>query len=34
MFEGAGFEVIDLGVDQPPERFVEAVQKKGPRWLL
>jgi len=28
MFEGAGFEVIDLGVDQPPEKFVEAVRKK------
>ncbi len=28
MFEGAGFEVVDLGVDQPPERFVEAAQKK------
>jgi len=26
MLEGAGFEVIDLGVDVPPERFVEAVQ--------
>jgi 5-methyltetrahydrofolate--homocysteine methyltransferase len=25
MLEGAGFEVIDLGVDVPPEKFVEAV---------
>jgi len=25
MFEGAGFQVIDLGVDVPPEKFVEAV---------
>ena len=27
MVRGAGFEVIDLGVDVPPERFVEAVQQ-------
>jgi 5-methyltetrahydrofolate--homocysteine methyltransferase len=26
MLEGAGFEVIDLGVDVPPERFLELVQ--------
>ncbi len=25
MMEGAGFEVIDLGVDVPPEGFVEAI---------
>jgi 5-methyltetrahydrofolate--homocysteine methyltransferase len=24
MLEGAGFEVVDLGIDVPPERFVEA----------
>ena len=29
MFEGAGFEVVDLGVDQSVEQFVEAVRKKG-----
>jgi 5-methyltetrahydrofolate--homocysteine methyltransferase len=27
MLEGAGFEVIDLGVNVPPEKFVEAVQE-------
>ena len=27
MLEGSGFEVMDLGVDVPPERFVEAVQQ-------
>jgi 5-methyltetrahydrofolate--homocysteine methyltransferase len=27
MMEGAGFEVIDLGVDASPEKFVEAAQK-------
>ncbi|MCS7316039.1 MAG: corrinoid protein [Bryobacterales bacterium] len=26
MLEGGGFQVIDLGADVPPERFVEAVQ--------
>jgi len=28
--EGAGFEVIDLGVDASPEKFVEAVKASGP----
>ncbi len=28
MLEGAGFEVIDLGVDTPTERFVEAAREK------
>ena len=30
MLRGAGFEVIDLGVDVPPERFVEAVKQNNP----
>jgi 5-methyltetrahydrofolate--homocysteine methyltransferase len=29
MLEGSGFEVIDLGADVPPERFVEAVEESG-----
>lgn len=29
MLRGAGFEVIDLGNDVPPERFVEAAQQAG-----
>ena len=29
MLEGGGFEVIDLGVDVPTERFVEAVRESG-----
>ncbi|MCD6257425.1 cobalamin-dependent protein, partial [Candidatus Aerophobetes bacterium] len=29
MLEGAGFEVIDLGVDVSPEKFVEAAREKG-----
>jgi 5-methyltetrahydrofolate--homocysteine methyltransferase len=30
MFEGAGFEVIDLGVQVSPEKFVAAIQKHKP----
>ncbi len=29
MLEGGGFQVVDLGVDVPPEKFVEAVREKG-----
>lgn len=29
--EGAGFEVIDIGIDVPPEKFVEAVRKHSPQ---
>ncbi|MBL8234957.1 MAG: corrinoid protein [Bryobacterales bacterium] len=28
MLEGAGFEVIDLGADVPPEKFIHAIQEK------
>ena len=28
MLEGAGFEITDLGVDVPPEKFVEAAKEK------
>jgi methylmalonyl-CoA mutase cobalamin-binding domain/chain len=30
MFEGAGFEVIDLGVQVAPEKFVAAIQEHRP----
>jgi 5-methyltetrahydrofolate--homocysteine methyltransferase len=30
MLEGAGFEVIDLGVDVPPHKFVESVRAHQP----
>ena len=30
MMEGAGFEVIDLGVDVSPDRFVKAVEEHRP----
>lgn len=29
MMEGAGFEVVDLGVDVKPEKFVQAVKDNG-----
>ncbi len=31
MLRGVGFEVVDLGVDVPPERFVQAVGEHRPR---
>ncbi|MFN8195239.1 MAG: corrinoid protein [Nocardioidaceae bacterium] len=30
MLEGAGFEVIDLGVQVPPEKFVSAIEEHQP----
>ena len=31
MFEGAGYKVIDLGIDAPPERFVQALAEHKPQ---
>ena len=33
MLEGAGFEVIDLGVDVSPEQFVTSIQEHQPRFV-
>jgi len=33
MMEGAGFKVVDLGVDTPTEKFVEAVKNYNPHIL-
>ena len=33
MLRGGGFEVIDAGVDVPPERFVELVRDSGAEFL-
>jgi 5-methyltetrahydrofolate--homocysteine methyltransferase len=30
MLEGAGFDVIDLGVNVPPEKFVEQINEHEP----
>ena len=29
MLEGAGFDVLDLGADVPPEKFIEAVRERN-----
>ncbi len=29
LLEGGGFEVIDLGIDVPPEKFLQAVEETG-----
>lgn len=33
MLEGAGFDVMDIGIDVPPEKFVEAVRSNHPDIL-
>jgi 5-methyltetrahydrofolate--homocysteine methyltransferase len=33
MLEGCGFEVVDLGPDVPPDRFVDAVKESGAKLV-
>ena len=33
MLEGAGFEVVDLGIDVAPQKFVEAVKEHKPQFI-
>ena len=33
MMEGAGFEILDLGTDVTPEKFVEAVKTQGAQFI-
>lgn len=33
MMEGAGFQVVDLGIDVPPEKFVEAIRTESPELV-
>jgi len=33
MFEGAGYEVVNIGIDQPNEKFVEAAKEHKPTLL-
>jgi 5-methyltetrahydrofolate--homocysteine methyltransferase len=33
MLEGAGFQVIDLGIDVPPETIVDAIRENQPNML-
>jgi 5-methyltetrahydrofolate--homocysteine methyltransferase len=34
VLQGAGYEVIDLGIDTPPEKFVDAVKQHQSRFVL
>jgi len=33
MFKGAGFDVVDLGIDVPKEKFLESIQQESPQLL-
>jgi 5-methyltetrahydrofolate--homocysteine methyltransferase len=33
MLEGAGFTVIDLGVDVPPDKFIEEIKRNGVKLI-
>lgn len=33
MMEGAGFEVIDLGIDVPAEKFIQAIEEYQPQLV-
>ena len=33
MLEGAGFEIIDLGVDVPPEKFISAIKENNAKVI-
>ncbi len=33
MLQGGGFEVIDLGTDVPPEKYVQTAQEKGAKLI-
>ena len=34
MLEGAAFEIVDLGSDVTPEKFVEAIRTTAPTWFV
>ncbi len=31
MLRGAGFYVVDLGIDVPPQKFIETIEKENPQ---
>lgn len=31
MLQGAGYEIVDLGINTPPEKFIEAIQQHQPK---
>lgn len=34
VLQGAGYEVVDLGTDVPPEKFVDVVKQHQPKFVL
>ncbi len=34
VLQGGGYEVVDLGIDAPPEKFVDAVKQHHPKFVL
>ena len=34
VLQGAGYEVVDLGIDVPPEKFVDVVKQHQPKFVL
>jgi len=34
VLQGAGYEVMDLGIDVPPEKFVDAINQYQPKFVL
>lgn len=34
ILQGAGYEVVDLGIDVAPEKFIEAIEKNQPQFVL
>jgi 5-methyltetrahydrofolate--homocysteine methyltransferase len=33
MFKGAGFDVVDLGIDVPKEKFLESIRQESPQFI-
>ena len=33
MFKGSGFDVVDLGIDVPKEKFLESIQRESPEFV-
>lgn len=33
MLEGGGFEVVDIGIDAPPEKFIQAAKENGAKVI-
>src|SRR4030067_3537578 len=34
VLQGAGYEVMDLGIDVPPEKFIDAINQYQPKFVL